>query len=72
MPRKNKKGTQKWWDQRLKRIGLGMSAGRNRKLSYVGTSHDLEITAQYQGKSGKVRPEGYGHMPGDGHGEGQP
>ncbi len=68
MPRKiRKKDTQKWWDERLKRLGLGVSAGRNRKLSYVGTSNDLEIMAQYQKRDSKVRPEGHGHMPGDGH-----
>lgn len=53
MPRKNKKDTQKWWEQKLRALGLSMEKGRNRKLTYVGTGTDLEFVAGKRAAAGK-------------------
>lgn len=61
MPRKPKKQTQKYWEERLKRDGLSIEAGRNRKLVYAGDATNLEFIAgaehsRKQGRTAKHEP----------------
>lgn len=71
--KKAKKLTQKYWEDRLRRLGLSMDAGRKHSdgvntLIYVGGAMEVDaLNEQLVGRrSGRVRPEGHG--PDDGAG----
>ena len=67
MPRKykNKKdlrtideNSQEYWDEILRREGLGVDRGRNTdKLAYVGGSNALEIIQEEKKRSGRSGPK---------------
>lgn len=45
-----------YWDEKLRRMGLSMEEGRNRKLSYVGSPTDLDyVGGVVRTNTGRVR-----------------
>ena len=43
-----------YWEALLKEKGLSDKKGTSSKLSYVGTSNELEIIAKYEGKKNSL------------------
>lgn len=64
MTKKIDRTSKEYWEQILKKEGLGLDAGRDpghRKLILVGSSADLDAIHEMQvGENGKVRPAGPG------------
>lgn len=48
MPKKNKSLTG-YWNEKLKRMGLSMEAGRSRRLVYVGGNIALQTASEIAG-----------------------
>lgn len=58
--------SQEYWDEILRREGLSMSRGNDRRLCHVGDTRDLEkiqeakVVDQLSGGGRRVHPKGHG------------